>query len=41
MVKSNTSYSSGKRWGFAVARSSLKISKANVHKVDKAMKTCS
>lgn len=37
----NSSYSKGKRWGFAVAKSSLKTSKANVYKVDKAMKTCS
>lgn len=37
----NSSYSKGKRWGYAVAKSSLKTSKANVYKVDKAMKTCS
>ena len=36
----NSSYSKGKRWGFAVAKSSLKTSKANVYKVDKAMQTC-
>ncbi len=41
MAKSNTPYSKGKRWGFAVAKSSLKIGKAGVHKVDKAMQTCS
>ena len=38
--KSNTPYSKGKRWGFAVAKSSLKVGKAGVHKVDKAMQTC-
>jgi len=38
--KSNTPYSKGKRWGFAVAKSSLKVGKAGVHKVDKAMHTC-
>ena len=37
----NSSYSKGRRWGFAIAKSSLKTSKANVYKVDKAMKTCS
>lgn len=37
----NSSYSKGRRWGYAVAKSSLKTSKANVYKVDKAMKTCS
>lgn len=37
----NSSYSKGKRWGYAVAKSSLKTSKSNVYKVDKAMKTCS
>ena len=40
MRKSNNSYSKGKRWGFAVAKSSLKVGKAGVHKVDKAMQTC-
>lgn len=37
----NSSYSKGRRWGYAVAKSSLKTSKANVYKVDKAMQTCS
>lgn len=41
MANKNTPYSKGKRWGYAVAKSSLKTSKANVYKVDKAMKTCS
>ena len=41
MAKSNTPYSKGKRWGFAVAKSALKTSKSSVYKVDKAMKTCS
>lgn len=41
MANKNTPYSKGKRWGFAVAKSSLKISKSNVYKVDKAMQTCS
>ena len=40
-MKKNTPYSKGKRWGFAVAKSSLKVGKAGVHKVDKAMQTCS
>ena len=38
--RKDTSYSKGKRWGFGVAISSLRSSKSNIHKVDKAMKTC-
>ena len=34
-------YKKGKRWGFAVARNQLNANKSNIHKVDKAMKTCS
>ena len=42
MAKSkDTSYSKGKRWGFAVAKSQLGTGKLGVHKVDKAMQTCS
>lgn len=41
MPKKDNSYRKGKRWGYAVANSSLGVSKANVYKVDKAMKTCS
>lgn len=41
MAKSkNTSYSKGKRWGFAVAKNQLGNGKFGVHSVDKAMKTC-
>ena len=41
MAKSkDTSYSKGKRWGFAVAKSQLGTGKLGVHKVDKAMQTC-
>ena len=36
----NSSYSKGKRWGFAVAKSQLGTGRLGVHKVDKAMKTC-
>ena len=39
--KKTTPYSKGKRWGFAVARLQLSTGKLGVHKVDKAMKTCS
>ena len=42
MAKSkNTPYSKGKRWGFAVAMSQISTGKLGVHKVDKAMQTCS
>ena len=37
----NSSYSKGKRWGFAVAKSSIATGKNGVYKVDKAMRTCS
>ena len=40
-AKKENAYSKGKRWGFAVSKASIGTSKANVHKVDKAMKTCS
>ena len=41
MAKSkDTSYSKGKRWCFAVAKSQLGTGKLGVHKVDKAMQTC-
>ena len=36
----NSSYSKGKRWGYAVASKQLGASKSNVYKVDKAMQTC-
>ena len=35
-----TSYSKGKRWGFAVASKQLGAKKGNIYSVDKAMKTC-
>lgn len=38
--KINTPYAKGKRWGYAVSKASLSVSKSNVHKVDKAMQTC-
>ena len=38
--KKNESYRKGKRWGYAVASGSIKTSKSNVHKMDKAMQTC-
>ena len=37
----NSSYSKGKRWGFAVAKNSIATGKNGVYKVDKAMRTCS
>ncbi len=37
----DTPYTKGKRWGFAVAKSSLKMGKGGIYKIDKAMKTCS
>lgn len=37
----DTPYTKGKRWGFAVAKSSFKLGKGGVFKIDKAMKTCS
>lgn len=40
MAKTKTPYSKGKRWGYAVANKSLKYSKGNIYKVDKAMQTC-
>lgn len=41
MVKNKiTSYSKGKRWGFAVASKQLGAKKGNIYSVDKAMKTC-
>jgi hypothetical protein len=39
-MSKNTSYSKGKRWGFAVASSMISTGKQGVHKADKAMKTC-
>lgn len=41
MKNKTTPYSKGKRWGYAVASAELGTGKAGVHKVDKAMKTCS
>ena len=38
--KKSKSYSDGKRWGFAVAKSSLSTGNNSVYKVDKAMRTC-
>ena len=37
----NSSYSKGKRWGFAVASASISSGKNGVYKADRAMQTCS
>ena len=36
----NSSYSKGKRWGFAVASASISSGKNGVYKADRAMQTC-
>ena len=37
----NSSYSKGKRWGFAIGSSSISSGKNGVYKADRAMQTCS
>ena len=39
-MSKNNPYRKGKRWGFAVAKASISATGSNVHKVDKAMRTC-
>ena len=36
----NSSYSKGKRWGFAIGSSSISSGKNVVYKADRAMQTC-
>ena len=38
--KSDNPYSKGRRWGYAVAKASISAGGSNVHKADKAMRTC-